>query len=50
MIDTVIPPEQLGIIAVPDYFDLIEYIAKNKNILPGEEFDYFTVEKEVRKI
>ena len=44
MIDTVISPEQLGFLFVPDRYDLIQLIAKNKGLNLGEELDYFTFE------
>lgn len=44
MINTVISPEQLGFLFVPDRYDLIQLIAKNKGLKLGEELDYFSFE------
>ena len=44
MINTVISPEQLEFLFVPDRYDLIQLIAKNKGLNLGEELDYFTFE------
>ena len=44
MINTVISPDKLGFLFVPDRYDLIQLIAKNKGLNLGEELDYFTFE------
>ena len=45
MINTVIPPEKLRFLRVPDRFDLIQLIALNKGLQRGEKIDYFTFNK-----
>lgn len=45
MINTVVPPEKLRILRVPDRFDLIQLIALNKGLQKGEKIDYFTFDR-----
>lgn len=49
MINTVISPEKLGFLLVPDRYDLIQLIAKNKGLKLGEEIDYFTFEPQKKQ-
>ena len=45
MINTVVPPEKLRFLRVPDRFDLIQLIALNKGLQQGEKIDYFTFDR-----
>ena len=45
MINTVISPKNLHFLQIPDRYDLMQLIAKNKEIRIGDEFDYFTFEE-----
>lgn len=45
MINTIIPPEKLSFLRVPDRYDLIQLIAINKGLQNGEKLDYFTFDK-----
>ena len=45
MINTVVPPEKLRFLRVPDRFDLIQLIALNKGLQQGERIDYFTFDR-----
>lgn len=45
MINTIIPPEKLKFLKVPDRYDLIQLIALSKGLQQGEKIDYFSFEK-----
>ena len=49
MVDTVIPPEKLKFLRVPDRYDLIQLIALNKGLQQGEKLDYFTFDRVERE-
>lgn len=50
MSDTVISPEKLKFLRVPDRYDLIQLIALNKGLQQGEKLDYFTLDRVERKV
>lgn len=45
MINTILSPEKLRLLKVPDRYDLIQLIALNKNLQQGEKIDFFTFKK-----
>ena len=45
MQNTVIPPEDIGIIQIPDHYDLIQFIAKKSGLKDGEYIDYYNGSK-----
>ncbi len=45
MINTIIPPEKLKFLSVPDRYDLLQLIALNKGLQQGEKIDYFTFDR-----
>lgn len=45
MINIIINPKNLHFLSIPDRYDLMQLIAKNKGFCIGDEFDYFTFEK-----
>lgn len=45
MINTILLPEKLRFLKVPDRYDLIQLIASNKNLQQGEKIDFFTFKK-----
>ena len=45
MINTIIPPEKLRFLKVPDRYDLIQLIALCKGLQQGEKIDYFSFDR-----
>ena len=41
MKNTIIPPEDIGIIQIPDHYDLIQLIAKKNGLKQGQYIDYY---------
>ena len=50
MINEIIPSEYLKYIQIPDRYDLIQLISRNRNLQNGDEIDYFTGEQIKNKI
>ena len=48
MINTVINPNHLQFLQVPDRYDLMQLIAKNNGLKVGNEFDYFTFQQLIK--
>ena len=50
IINEIIPSEYLKYIQIPDRYDLIQLISRNRNLQNGDEIDYFTGEQIKNKI